>query len=290
MTPVNHVLRLRPPIGRGRDFVVGDLHGMDHLLDRLLSKVGFNPNRDRLLALGDLIDREPGSVRLLNRVAENDWFYSLLGNHEEMMIQSQQDPQTSHAWYWCGNKWARDLEVDLLDRFRSVASQFPIAIEVELRDGRRIGLVHAEVDLNSSWTELASIEHATPDRARQLRESALYGRDRAMVLRNRRTWLEQVPLSGPRKQLIATCDEPVAGIDRIYSGHTVLGQGPRLPESIGNVMMIETGAYMAESGRLTMVDLLDEIYWQAGNQGPEDVIGPIPLPPLYSKSTFEGTS
>jgi hypothetical protein len=46
--------------GRGRDFIVGDLHGCRAMLDALLVHVGFDPDRDRLFSVGDLMDRIRG--------------------------------------------------------------------------------------------------------------------------------------------------------------------------------------------------------------------------------------
>ena len=45
----------------GRDFVVGDVHGMFDRVAQALTKVQFNPSRDRLFSVGDLIDRGPQS-------------------------------------------------------------------------------------------------------------------------------------------------------------------------------------------------------------------------------------
>jgi serine/threonine protein phosphatase 1 len=74
-----------PANTRGRDFVVGDLHGCRVLLDRLLHEVGFAPDRDRLFCVGDLIDRGPESMRCLDLLDE-PWCCSVLGNHEVMLL------------------------------------------------------------------------------------------------------------------------------------------------------------------------------------------------------------
>jgi serine/threonine protein phosphatase 1 len=42
----------------GRDFVLGDLHGTTDLLRLLMEHVAFDPKKDRLFSVGDLIDRE----------------------------------------------------------------------------------------------------------------------------------------------------------------------------------------------------------------------------------------
>lgn len=47
----------------GRDFVVGDIHGAYDLVIQGMKAARFNPTCDRLFAVGDLIDRGPGSHR-----------------------------------------------------------------------------------------------------------------------------------------------------------------------------------------------------------------------------------
>jgi serine/threonine protein phosphatase 1 len=65
---------------RGRDFVIGDLHGCLDQLQLKLALVSFAPERgDRLFAVGDLVDRGPDSLGCLNLLRE-PWFFSVLGN------------------------------------------------------------------------------------------------------------------------------------------------------------------------------------------------------------------
>ncbi len=46
----------------GDDFVVGDIHCQFNQLNRQLYEIGFDPKKDRLFAVGDLIDREERRV------------------------------------------------------------------------------------------------------------------------------------------------------------------------------------------------------------------------------------
>jgi serine/threonine protein phosphatase 1 len=70
---------------RGRDLVVGDLHGHRSLLERELDRLGFDPARDRVLSVGDLVDRGPESIGTLLLI-EEPWFHAVLGNHELMLL------------------------------------------------------------------------------------------------------------------------------------------------------------------------------------------------------------
>lgn len=81
---VQHRLRLAPN-AKGRDFVVGDLHGHRSLFEHALERLAFDPGRDRVLSVGDLINRGPQSLATLS-LLEQPWFHAVLGNHELMLL------------------------------------------------------------------------------------------------------------------------------------------------------------------------------------------------------------
>lgn len=72
--------------GPRRTVVVGDVHGCLTELDELLSTIDHDPARDRLVFLGDLLDRGPEPVAVLRRVRELG-AECLLGNHEEKHLR-----------------------------------------------------------------------------------------------------------------------------------------------------------------------------------------------------------
>lgn len=79
-----------------RAYVVGDVHGMDRLLDDLLAKIERDLeerpiSKANLVFVGDLIDRGPGSAEVIERLRtfSNPKLKTvfLLGNHEEVLLR-----------------------------------------------------------------------------------------------------------------------------------------------------------------------------------------------------------
>ncbi|ANM32201.1 hypothetical protein ABI59_10775 [Acidobacteria bacterium Mor1] len=60
---------------------MGDIHGCAREFDQLLGAIDFQPGRDELWCLGDLINRGPDSLTVLRRWCELDG-RAVLGNHD----------------------------------------------------------------------------------------------------------------------------------------------------------------------------------------------------------------
>lgn len=80
----------------GRDLIVGDLHGHLETLTAALDSLGFEPARDRVLSVGDLVDRGPDSVGCL-ALLEEPWFHAVMGNHEDLMLGSVRELRATHG-------------------------------------------------------------------------------------------------------------------------------------------------------------------------------------------------
>lgn len=71
-------------------YVIGDIHGRPLLLEQLLENLPWDIARDKIVFLGDLIDRGPDArgvvERVMELVNENPKVIVLRGNHEQMML------------------------------------------------------------------------------------------------------------------------------------------------------------------------------------------------------------
>jgi len=71
-------------------YVIGDIHGRLNLLDQLIADVPWDVKKDKIVFLGDLIDRGPDAPGVVDRVislaSENSNIIVLRGNHEQMLL------------------------------------------------------------------------------------------------------------------------------------------------------------------------------------------------------------
>ncbi len=74
-----------------RTIIVGDIHGCLDEFEELLKKVCFEQRKDRLILLGDLINKGPNSLGVLKKAHEFRC-QVVLGNHEDNFIQSARNP------------------------------------------------------------------------------------------------------------------------------------------------------------------------------------------------------
>ncbi|MFP6789136.1 MAG: metallophosphoesterase [Thalassolituus sp.] len=196
---------------QGRDFVVGDLHGHVTKLHDQLAALNFNSAVDRVICVGDLIDRGPESAEALNLLNE-PWFFSVIGNHEYLMINGMRYKSSRHrmAWLNHGGDWITQTSPALWDDWFDAIEALPLAIEVEGRDGSRYGIIHADYP-HSHWQEFG---HLTPE----LLEKCIWS----------------------RSQFQCQSRHVVNGIDYLIHGHNVNGGDLQL----GNRFYIERGAYL----------------------------------------------
>jgi len=204
----------------GRDFIIGDLHGCFDLLLECLEKVNFNSGTDRLFSTGDLIDRGPDSMECL-KLIESPWFHPVIGNHEELMLNSILGNKDKYLWEMNGGIWHRYEDREELERLvQIIKDRIPYAITLVTKSGDEVGICHAQPP-SIDW--LDAIENPTD-------------RDIKIMLWAR-SWIED------------KLQEPVININRTYHGHTIVAS----PELVANAMFIDTGAFYTDN--LTILEI-----------------------------------
>lgn len=219
----------------GRDFVVGDIHGSFSALERLMSKVNFDPECDRMFAVGDLVDRGRESHRVIEFL-NYPWFHSIMGNHEKMLLESAHDELMLENWtYYNGGAWWKQIPVHVQPRIRKIVGQLPLAFEISTAAGQ-VGVVHADIPSGIPWHQFVRSLEVGSD----MEEYALWSRNR----------YKHYKMMG---RTVA-----VEGIDLVVFGHTPVAQ----PLQTANFFYIDTGASLLEDkslGKLTSLQIHPEL-------------------------------
>jgi serine/threonine protein phosphatase 1 len=207
---------------------------MAHALEALLTLAGFDPARDLLWSLGDLVDRGPFSPRCLELLDE-PWFRAVRGNHEQLMLDAADDPDVWLMWTLNGGDWAIDYPWED-PGVRAKLAALPWAADLQTAQGR-IGLVHADLDVRLQWPRF--LDALVSDRG-HAREIALWSRTSfGRAARG---------LAGPR----------VKSLDLGLVGHSIVDRAYQW----GGIWFLDSGAVVTSdpSAALSMLEVHPELH------------------------------
>lgn len=238
---------------RGRDLVVGDVHGQVRTLEHLLDAVGYSPHEgDRLLLLGDVIDRGPDPAGMLGWLDRED-VTCIRGNHEQLMLDALEgNAEIEDLWkLHNGGEWFSQVDSVQAETWLRVLRTMPLAVEVDGERGPFV-LVHSEVPKGIPWQGLREL----------LEEGDRTARIRSLWARNR--------IQGRH-----LADSGVPDVWRTFHGHVPV----RAPVVVANMRWIDTGAAYAsvlEEAALTCVPLSRE-----GGEEPSVRVGVNDVEPQF---------
>lgn len=214
----------------GTDYIIGDLHGCYDTLQFALRRVGFNPEKDRLFSVGDLVDRGSQSEECAQLLAE-PWFYAVIGNHEQMAIDCVDCPRYDQFCYHAnGGQWFMDLPFSMQKHYADEFRKLPVAITI----GNKYGIVHAD-PLFADWEKVAELL-GSPD----------FTRDNFPLeydnILNGFVW--------SRAKIQYRDQTVIENIGTVFCGHTPVKE----PEMHGNVRYIDTGCVFGKSLTIATLD------------------------------------
>lgn len=100
-------------------YAIGDVQGCHDALQRLLDLIQFDPNRDRLWFVGDLVNRGPDSLEVLRYVKGlGGSTRVVLGNHDIFLLAVSEGVVTLQPKDTIGDVLKADDRLDLIDWLR----------------------------------------------------------------------------------------------------------------------------------------------------------------------------
>lgn len=151
-----------------RLFAIGDIHGCDVALDVLLSKLAVTAD-DTVVLLGDVIDRGPGSrrvVEMLLQLQADCRLIFILGNHEQMLFEALEGGQAAPVWQRYGGK-------ETLDSYGGRLELVPPEHIAFLRSGRDYWETDRDIFVHAGLDPDVPLERQTEERLRWTRISGL---------------------------------------------------------------------------------------------------------------------
>lgn len=244
---------------KGRDFVIGDIHGNKKGFETALDSVSFDKSKDRLFCTGDLIDGGKDSLFIISQL-DTEWFFAVRGNHEQLLISSiktrrifelvnaiGQHKSSGGKWFHkLSSKKTQAMIADKLD-------DLPYSITLKTTEGD-VGLVHGEVPKwVKDWQEFTSllkgdfVEMSELEKINETRSQSIWGRTAITDKFNY--------FSGEYIEKDYQIKRSVKGIDATVHGHT----GVYEPVVCGNQVWIDTGHQTKELTILEVSQIMDMV-------------------------------
>jgi len=273
------ILRTFSVNAQGRDFVIGDLHGSYKHLQRMLLGINFNKEVDRLFSVGDLIDRGKNNLECL-RLLKEPWFFSVMGNHEQLMLHGLTGGPYGMFWARNGGSWGmrakslfearergeipaqtEDHESEEILSFVPIIQDLPFLITVQLKDGSARHIIHAEFITRSEITDEMLQNEKTVQRLSTMQtldgDAVLWGRYlfypfHKANLKNKRYAKQEF------REHIKDLDYKRGALSPVISGHTIISR----PLQVLGQTNIDTGAYK-QDGYLTCIDLNENKFYKS---------------------------
>jgi serine/threonine protein phosphatase 1 len=198
----------------GRDLIVGDIHGHFTKLAKALEAVGFDESVDRVISVGDLVDRGAESHLCLDWLAK-PWFHAVRGNHEDMLCMYEDGDCDERMYQVNGGGWFISAGKSAREVFAKRLKQLPLAIEVETPTGL-VAVVHADCP-TPTWAQFKeTLSH--PEMGPRAAMACTWSRNRAQGME-----LGDVP-----------------DVRAVVVGHTPMERHT----TMDNVHFIDTGAWL----------------------------------------------
>jgi len=248
-----------------RTLCVADIHGNYIGLRQCLERSNFNPIDDRIIFLGDLVDRYPDSKKIIDLIIDevpnkivirgnhDEWFRFFLNINKKSLDEGQDYTLVESVWAFQGGKetlesYGLELErssvngnyqVKTVDIDQSHLDLFNNANLFHIEDNK--AFVHGGLHLNDI--------HFVSDFD--------YYWDREFWFKARTTSLRNLP----EHQI----SEVFKTFDKIFIGHSIVHDSEHNPEAKPvkalNVWNLDTGG--GSKGKITIMDIDTDEYWQS---------------------------
>ena len=216
-----------------RKFVIGDIHSHYDEMMELFEMVNFDFNNDTLISLGDLVDRGPNPIEVIETLKRIKKFIHILGNHDEWCYQYLLNNNQPSEWVSQGGKTTINAYMNNPEYSEKHITFFERARLYYIDSDNRL-FVHA------GFNQRIPIN--------------LQGENKELLI-----WDRSLVLTAMEYEQY---DQTFTEFKEIFVGHTPTQFiKEELPKKFSNLWMLDTGVYI--SGKLTIMNIDTKEFWQS---------------------------
>jgi len=237
-----------------KKFVIGDIHGRYKALKEVLKKAKFDYKKDKLIILGDVVDGGYNSYKVVEELLKIKNKIFIIGNHDEWFMNHIKTG-------WAEEIWLQQGGCNTLKSYGAEVKEADYITEESLVDTRGLNIPVTHQDFFNEgvfWhveDEMMFVHggfNPSVPMDKQEREVLLWDRSLIERMRNGKKTMWK----------------------KIFVGHTTTqtyGSSVEIidcfkPIKFNNLIMMDTGA--GWNGKLTIMNIKTEKYWQSKIQNP----------------------
>lgn len=215
-----------------RKFVIGDIHSHFDQMIELFEMVQFDFENDLLISLGDLVDRGPKPIEVIEKLMTVKNFIHILGNHDEWCYQYLLNNEPPEDWEYQGGLSTFEAYNNHPEFKEKHCAFFEKAKLCYLDDENRL-FVHGGFNARVPF-----------EKQRDKKDVLIW--DRSLI---------------PTAQKYHKKNKTIQDFSEIFVGHTPIQLiGESTPKKFSNLWMMDTGVYM--SGKLSIMNIETNEFWQ----------------------------
>jgi serine/threonine protein phosphatase 1 len=233
-----------------RTFALGDCHGRFEALTDVLKKCSFDYEKDKLIVLGDIVDGGYNTYEVVEELLKIKHCTFVLGNHDVWFMDHMQSGWSGNIWQQQGGRATiKSYQKAINDKYPN----YPVTHQDFFNKAVPYHIENNMVFVHGGFNPRIPMKCNST-------QNLLWDRNLVETARTKNIYFNDV-------ESTETVDKNKLW-DKVFVGHTTteMINGKTLPIKFNNLWCLDTGA--GWSGKLTLMDVNTEEYWQSEIQEP----------------------
>ena len=231
-------------------FTIGDIHGNFKALKQCLEKSNFNYKEDKLIVLGDICDGFSCTYQVVEELLKIDNLIFIIGNHDEWFMNHMRSG-------WSHDIWLHQGGINTIKSYTKgeLGYNIPVTHQAFFNEGKYYHIEDNMIFIHGGFI--------TDERLIDQKPST-FTWDRSIIEYAKK---QPIPFNDVVKEEIS---EDILW-NKVFIGHsdTRYINKKIIPLKYNNLWCLDTGCGWL-GGKLTIMDIDTEEYWQSDEVGPHE--------------------